>query len=97
MKNHLTKLATSFLNEVQTQLHLDAHMNPTVPVELRLNPRNAWCPRDRLKHSTVNTMGKTAQTLAVTKMSSSITVHLPLVRLQTLSSSSSSLSRLRLD
>lgn len=58
MKNHLTKLATSFLNEVQTQLHLDAHMNPTVPVELRLNPRNAWCPRDRLKHSTVNTMEK---------------------------------------
>lgn len=50
---------------------------------------------DRLKHSTVNTMGKTAQTLAVRKMSSSITVHLPLVRLQTLSSSS--LSRLRLD
>lgn len=58
MKNHLTKWTTSFLNEVKTQLHLDAHMNPTVPVELRLNPRNAWCPRDRLKHSTVNTMEK---------------------------------------
>lgn len=33
-------------------------MNPTVPIELRLNPRNAWCLRDRLKHSTVNTMEK---------------------------------------